>query len=117
VHFVFGGRGVAAYFEGADISILVRLNSQYLSGNKSGTYCIASISENWSARFRSCCKKVFRGFFFFLGCALVVAHRIVWYGMVAIRDASGLVAAIENVVSLLNGAISDRGCAIATMPM
>jgi hypothetical protein len=73
---------------------------------------MASISENWSARFRSCCKKVFRGFFFFLGCALVVAHRIVWYDMAAIRDASGLVAAIEHVVSLLNGAISDRGCAI-----
>jgi hypothetical protein len=37
--------------------------------------------------------------------------------MAAIRDASNLEAAIEHVVSLLNGAISDRGCAIATMPM
>jgi hypothetical protein len=76
---------------------------------------MASISENWSARFRSCCKKVFRGFFFFLGCALVVAHRIVWYDMAAIRDASGLVAAIEHVVSLLNGVIVD--VPLKTMPM
>jgi hypothetical protein len=60
---------------------------------------------------------VFRAFFFFLGCALVVAHRIDWYGIAAIREASGLEAAIEHVDSLLNGAISDRGCAIEPMPM
>jgi hypothetical protein len=65
----------------------------------------------------SYCKNVFRAFFFFLGCALVVAHRIVWYGIVAIREASGLEAAIEHVESLLSGAISDRGCAIESMPM
>lgn len=56
--------------------------------------------------------KVFRAFFFFLGCAFVVAHRIVWYGNEATRGTSGLAAAIEEVASRLKGAINDRGCAI-----
>jgi len=56
---------------------------------------------------------VFRAFFFFFGCALVVAHRIDWYGTGAKRWTCGLDTAIELVVSLLRGAINDRGCAIA----
>jgi hypothetical protein len=58
---------------------------------------------------------VFRAFFFFLGWALVVAHRTVWYGIAANRGISDLEAAIDDVVSLLNGAINDRGCAIEVM--
>lgn len=55
-----------------------------------------------------------RAFFFFLGCALVVACRIDWSGSEASAGGCGLAAAIEDVVSLLRGAISDRGCAIAS---
>jgi hypothetical protein len=58
---------------------------------------------------------VFRAFFFFLGCAFVVAHRIVWYGNEAMRGTSGLVAAIDAVANRLKGAINDRGCAIAAL--
>lgn len=70
------------------------------------------MSENWSTFFRSYCKKVFLAFFFFLGCALVVAHRIVWYVVDANRGISDLEGAIDDVVNLLKGAISDRACAI-----
>lgn len=59
--------------------------------------------------------KVFLAFFFFLGCAFVVAHRIDWYGNATNRGISDLAGAIDDVVSLLNGAISDRGCAIEAM--
>jgi hypothetical protein len=54
---------------------------------------------------------VFRGFFFFLAAALVpvAAHRIVWYGSAAIREASDLGTVIRHVANLLSGAISDRG--------
>jgi hypothetical protein len=61
---------------------------------------------------RSGCRNVFLAFFFFLGWALVVAHRIVWYGVAVNRGTSTLAASIEDVVSLLKGAINDRGCAI-----
>jgi hypothetical protein len=78
-------------------------------------YCIASISENFSANFKSYCVKVFLTFFgFFLDAALVtvVLHRIVWYGVEANRGISVLVQAIDDVDSLLKGAMSDRGWAI-----
>jgi hypothetical protein len=58
---------------------------------------------------------VFRAFFFFLGCALVVAHRIVWWGIEAKRGTSDLEAANDDIVSLLKGAINDRGCAIVAL--
>jgi hypothetical protein len=61
--------------------------------------------------------KVFLAFFFFfsffaLPNVFVAAHRIDWYGNEIIRGASDLDAASDEVVSLLRGAISDRGCAI-----
>jgi len=55
---------------------------------------------------------VFRAFFFFLGWAFVVAHRIVWCDIEAKRGTSDLEAAMDDIVSLLRGASSDRGCAI-----
>jgi hypothetical protein len=57
---------------------------------------------------------VFLVFFFFL-VAVPLAHRIVWYGIVGFRMKFGLDATIEPVVSLFNGAINDRGCAIVPM--
>lgn len=58
---------------------------------------------------------VFRAFLFFLGCALVVAFRTVWYGNAADRMASGRAAAREHVASLLIGAKSVRGAAMAAL--
>jgi hypothetical protein len=55
---------------------------------------------------------VFLAFFFFLGCAFVVAHRIDWYGNEAIRGTTGFDTASDDIVSLLRGAISGRGCAM-----
>lgn len=45
----------------------------------------------------------------------MAAHLIVWSGIEAMRGTSGLVAAMDEVESLLNGAINDRGCAIGTL--
>ena len=45
------------------------------------------------------------------------ACRIDWYGIEAMRGTSALEAAISGVVSLLMGAINDRGWAIATVRM
>ena len=73
------------------------------------------MSENCSAFFRSYCKNVFLAFFFFLGCAFVVAHRIVWYGSAVKWGISDLDGAIDNVVNLLKGAMNDRGCAIEAL--
>jgi hypothetical protein len=60
---------------------------------------------------------VFLAFLFFLGCALVVACRIDWNGIEVNVVGCGLDTAIEDVVSLLRGAISDRGCAIVCFAM
>lgn len=57
---------------------------------------------------------VFLPFFFFLGCAFVVALRIVWYGSVAALGSSPLHTAKVHVENLLKGAIIDRGCAISS---
>ena len=73
---------------------------------------MASMSENCSAFLMSYWRNVFLVFFFFLGCALVVACRIDWNGIEANVAGWDLEAAIEDVVSLLRGAIRDRGCAI-----
>lgn len=75
-------------------------------------YCIASTSENCSALFTSYCMKVFLVFFFFFGADFVAAHRIVWYGMDVSLGSSGLAAAIDAVVILLNGAMTDLVCAM-----
>jgi hypothetical protein len=64
---------------------------------------------------RSYCKNVFLAFFFFLGWALVVAHRIDWYGKEATQGISDLDAASEAVVNRLKGAISDRGWAMVCL--
>lgn len=56
---------------------------------------------------------MFLGFFFFLGADFVAAHRIVWYESDASRGASGFELAIDEVLSLLNGAMRDLGCAMA----
>jgi hypothetical protein len=56
--------------------------------------------------------------FFFFGALfllIVVAHRIDWYGREAIRGTCDLDAAGDDVVSLLSGAINDRGCAIVLL--
>lgn len=77
------------------------------------TYCIASMSENCSARFRSYRVNVLEAFLFFFGCALVVAHRMVWRGAAARRGNSALVhEVIGDMFTLLSGASNDRGCAI-----
>jgi hypothetical protein len=60
--------------------------------------------------------KVFLAFFFFFSFfapnVFVPAHRSDWYGNEVMRGTSDLDAARDSVVSLLRGAISDRGCAI-----
>jgi hypothetical protein len=60
---------------------------------------------------------VFLAFLFFLGWALVVACRIDWNGIEGDMIGCDLDTAIEDVVSLLRGATSDRGCAIVCFAM
>jgi len=91
VHFVFGGRGFAAYFKGTDITEDVLARDSY---NVDGwlTDRIASHRANCSASFRSgLLKDVLPFFFFFVASAasfrlyfaalaLLVAARICWTG-------------------------------------
>jgi len=76
------------------------------------TDCIASTRGNRWISFRSNTLNVF-DVFFFLGCALVAAHRIAWYGSGASLGSSALEQAIDDVVSRLKAANSECGCAIA----
>lgn len=96
------------------------------------TYRIASTSANLSTFFRSYCKNVVRAFLFFFFGVLVLlkllAYRIDWCDIEAMRGTSALEVAINGVASLHKAAageavillkepINDRGWAIAAIHM